>query len=102
MSVPSAVGQTRYVTEILEGIHCNKDGTLLVNLDLEETAIVLPDETLLHPMLNSISDCIDKVNVTMGYPLINSHTATFVSQLEELHKKTRPNKSGGVHFTIKA
>ncbi len=102
VSVPSAVGQTRYVTEILEGIHCNKDGTLLVNLDLEETAIVLPDETLLHPMLNSIPDCIDKVNVTMGYPLINSHTATFVSQLEELHKKTRPNKSGGVSFHHKS
>ncbi len=102
VSVPSAVGQTRYVTEILEGIHCNKDGTLLPNLDLEETAIVLPDESLLHPMLNSITKCVDKVNVTMGYPLINSHTATFVSKLEELHKKTRPKKSGGVSFHHKS
>ncbi|HOG41273.1 MAG TPA: PD-(D/E)XK nuclease family protein [Bacteroidales bacterium] len=102
IGIPSAAGQTRYVTEILEGIHCNKDGTLLPNLDLEETAIVLPDESLLHPMLNSIPKCVDKVNVTMGYPLINSHTATFVSQLEELHKKTRPNKSGGVSFHHKS
>jgi hypothetical protein len=102
VSVPSAVGQTRYVTEILEGIYCDKNGTLRPNVDLEETAIVLPDESLLHPMLNSIPKCVDKVNVTMGYPLINSHTATFVSQLEELHKKTRPNKSGGVSFHHKS
>ncbi len=99
VSVPSAVGQTRYVTEILEKIYSDSNES---RPDLEETAIVLPDETLLHPMLNSIPDCIDKVNVTMGYPLINSHTATFVSQLEELHKKTRPNKSGGVSFHHKS
>lgn len=102
VSVPSAVGQTRYVTEILEDIYCDKNGTLLPNPDLEETAIVLPDETLLQPMLNSIPDCIDKVNVTMGYPLINSHTATFVSQLEELHKKSRQKKSGEISFHHKS
>jgi len=102
ISLPSAVGQTRYVTEILEDIYCDKNGTLRPNLDLEETAIVLPDETLLQPMLNSIPDCIDKVNVTMGYPLINSHTATFVSQLEELHKKSRQKKSGEITFHHKS
>jgi CRISPR/Cas system-associated exonuclease Cas4 (RecB family) len=99
VSVPSAVGQTRYVTEILEKIYSDSNES---RPDLEETAIVLPDESLLHPMLNSIPKCVDKVNVTMGYPLINSHTATFVSQLEELHKKTRPNKSGGVSFHHKS
>ena len=84
------------MTEILEGIYCDKNGTLRPNVDLEETAIVLPDESLLHPMLNSIPKCVDKVNVTMGYPLINSHTATFVSQLEELHKKLVQIRVGGL------
>ncbi len=102
ISLPSAIGQTRYVTEILEDIYCDENGTLLPDLDLEETAIVLPDETLLQPMLNSIPACIDKVNVTMGYPLINSHTATFVSQLEELHKKNRQKRSGEISFHHKS
>ena len=100
VSVPSAVGQTRYVTEILEGIYCDKNGTLHPNL--EETAIVLPDESLLQPMLNSIPECIDKVNVTMGYPLSSSHSATFISQLEELQKKIRVKKEGTVSFHHKS
>ncbi len=102
ISLPSAVGQTRYVTEILEDIYCDENGTLLPDLDLEETAIVLQDETLLQPMLNSIPKCVDKVNVTMGYPLINSHSATFVSQLEELYKKNRQKKSGEISFHHKS
>lgn len=99
VSVPSAVGQTRYVTEILEKIYSDSNES---RPDLEETAIVLPDESLLHPMLNSIPKCVDKVNVTMGYPLINSHTAIFVSQLEELHKKSRQKKSGEITFHHKS
>ena len=60
ISVPSATGQAK----LLPGI--------LGETDVEDpvgTAIVLPDETLLTPVLNSIPPAWKKINVTMGYPL---------------------------------
>ena len=36
------------------------------------TAIVLPDEGLLIPVLNSIPESVEDVNVTMGYPMQGS------------------------------
>lgn len=35
----------------------------------EETAIVLPDETMLDPVLNSLPDSIQHLNITMGLPV---------------------------------
>ena len=56
----------------------------------EKTAIVLPDEHMLIPLLNSIPDGIDKINVTMGYPLKETqHYALFeilIKSGKELHK----------------
>ena len=37
--------------------------------DLTRTAVVLPDEQLLIPLLNAFPEVVDKINVTMGYPL---------------------------------
>jgi len=39
------------------------------SIDLRNAAIVLADETLLMPVLNSLPDSIGNFNVTMGYPL---------------------------------
>lgn len=38
------------------------------NFNPEKTAVVLPDEKLLLPVLYSIPDEIEKINVTMGFP----------------------------------
>jgi hypothetical protein len=37
--------------------------------DLTRTAVVLPDEQLLIPLLNAFPESVSKINVTMGYPL---------------------------------
>ncbi len=37
-----------------------------------ETAILLPDERMLMPVLNSLVDTVERINVTMGYPLAQS------------------------------
>lgn len=37
--------------------------------DPENIAVVLPDETLLFPVLNSLPESMDRVNITMGFPL---------------------------------
>ena len=82
--VPSAVGQTRKAMQILTQLH--QDGSLS---QLEETAVVLPDENLLFPMLGAIPAGIEKVNVTMGYSLSASSGAQVFQLLERLQADAR-------------
>lgn len=68
LGIPQNVGQAKYLS------------TLLSNLKPEEytqTAIVLADENLLVPVLQSIPKEIENINVTMGYPLKNTPLNNF-------------------------
>ncbi len=85
IGVPSMVGQAKCVSGLISG------------LEPFETSIVLPDENLLYPVMNSIPEGIKEVNVTMGYSLKNSQVASFMGQIGPLWKKSK--ESGGVtHF----
>lgn len=55
----------------------------------DSTAVVLPDENLLMPLLNSIPENIRHVNVTMGYGLHNSATASLMDMLAALQLNRR-------------
>jgi len=66
--------------------------------DEEEWAVVLPEEKLLLPLLNSLPENVRKVNVTMGYPLRQSLVHGFVLGLLEL-QYLRPDR--GVVFYYK-
>ncbi len=91
IAVPSAVGQTRLACSLLAEL-ASKPGFVA-----EETAIVLPDENLLMPMLGALPECIKDVNVTMGFPLSASNVATFLKMLDRLHRNCR-SKSGQTEF----
>lgn len=63
VSVPSTIGEVHEVNRILSNIvsaNCP---------DLTRTAVVLPDEQLLIPLLHAFPESVSKINVTMGYPL---------------------------------
>jgi len=51
---------------------------------LNSTALVLGDESLLLPMLNSIPSNIEALNITMGYPLKYSVFSSFFEKLFEI------------------
>ena len=69
---PKQIGQAKYVGELLcELFHENK---------LESTALVLADETLLLPILNSLPKAIDTINITMGLPLAQTPLKSLVDQ----------------------
>ncbi len=68
LSVPSSVGQAGQIPLILEKIAAVSNCGDVSSLGLD-TAVVLPDESLLIPVLNSIPPEINAVNVTMGYPM---------------------------------
>ena len=82
--VPSAVGQTRKAMQILQQLQ--EKGELL---HPEQTAVVLPDENLLFPMLGAVPEGIGKVNVTMGYSLSASSGAQIFQLLERLQANAR-------------
>ncbi len=88
IAIPSGVGQAKYVNLLLQEISKSD------NTDFFSTAILLPDENLLFPLLNSLPEEVEKVNVTMGYPLSNSGVATFVNSLAHLqeHKREKEGK----------
>ena len=70
ISVSSSTSQTHQVHEILSQI--KGDVT-----DWTRTAVVLPNEDLLIPLIHTIPSDIQKINVTMGYPL--RATSTYMS-----------------------
>ena len=71
IGVPSAVGCAKQLPRILDSVN---PGQL-------DTAVVLPDENLLIPVLNSIPEQITDINVTMGYPMRGS---AFFSLMDEI------------------
>ena len=84
VSIPSAVGQTKYVHDILQRI-VREEGTS----DLFSTAVLLPDEQLLFPLLNSLPEEVSPVNVTMGYSMAHSNVSSFVAAISSLQDRLR-------------
>ncbi|SKB50485.1 PD-(D/E)XK nuclease superfamily protein [Salegentibacter holothuriorum] len=77
--IPKNVGQTKYL------------GELLANLDeetLQETAVVLGQEDLLLPVLNSLPPNVKDLNITMGFPLKNAPIASLFDRLFQIHQNT--------------
>ncbi|MGY8915628.1 MAG: PD-(D/E)XK nuclease family protein, partial [Flavobacteriales bacterium] len=84
VGLPKNVTQAKYVGQLLETIQTtHKD-------KLKNTAVVLGDETLLNPIMNSVPETIEGVNITMGYPLHNSPLASFFTQFFELYLNKDP------------
>ena len=87
LSVPSGVGQAKQLPAILE-----KVGARGI-----ETAVVLPDQTLLIPVLNSLPEQIKDVNVTMGYPMSGSALSALMDDVAALQMHLR-EKDGQWYF----
>lgn len=58
----------------------------------EETVVVLPDEKLLVPVLHSISGAVEKLNVTMGFPLSATPLFNIIELLVELQITRKEDK----------
>lgn len=58
----------------------------------KRTAIVLTDESLLVPLLYSLPEEVDNVNVTMGYPLRQTLAYSFVERFLKLQEHARDRK----------
>ena len=87
VNVSSSVGQAKRLPDILKQIADSQTGGdmskvgKLGNDDGTDCAVVLPDESLLKSVLNSIPQEIADINVTMGLPINVSELYVFMSEL---------------------
>jgi hypothetical protein len=91
VSVPSSTGQAKRLPEVLQSIaERESEGDMSV-AKLTECAIILPDETLLSSVLNSIPDEVEDINVTMGLPMTGSILYSMMSDISaiQLHAVNR-------------
>ena len=88
----SNVVQCKYAAQILSELDPKK-------LD-KRTAIVLTDENMLIPMLHSLPESVDKVNITMGYPLKITLAHSLVERLMELQAHSRLRDEMAVFYHV--
>ncbi|WP_040279497.1 PD-(D/E)XK nuclease family protein [Psychroserpens damuponensis] len=81
IGAPKNISQIKYVGELLETIYNQKQ-------TLQNVAVILGDETLLIPLLNSIPKAIKAINITMGLPLKAIPLASLFESLFNIHKTT--------------
>ncbi|MGL5683406.1 MAG: PD-(D/E)XK nuclease family protein [Marinifilaceae bacterium] len=89
VAVPSNTGQAKLLSTMLN----EQDKP-------EDTAIVLCDEELLIPVLNSIPTGVHKLNVTMGYPASKSSIAGLLLLLLDLQLYIKQEKAA-IYFYFK-
>lgn len=72
---PEDLMQVKYAGELLRQMAKGENG---IREPLQDTALVLADESLLVPVLNSLPEEVSHINVTMGYPMEQTaiHTLT--------------------------
>ena len=69
--------QARYVSQWLRNDNRYKDG--------RHTAVVMCDENILLPVMHSLPNEVDKVNITSGFPLGTTPVASLISLLFDLY-----------------
>jgi CRISPR/Cas system-associated exonuclease Cas4 (RecB family) len=82
---PSDVLQAKAIPEVLKGMNADFD---------RKTAIVLTDESILIPVLHSLPDECSDINITLGYPLLQTPVFTLAELLIRLQNSYRESNSG--------
>lgn len=69
LGIPQNIGQAKYISNIITKLGNENN--------YKDTSVVLADENLLIPVLQSIPEEVENINVTMGYPLKNTPLNNF-------------------------
>ncbi|MGY6523630.1 MAG: PD-(D/E)XK nuclease family protein [Mongoliitalea sp.] len=88
-AIPLKINQANVVGKLLETVGAEES--------LEETVVILPDEQLLFPLLHVLPGNVDKLNVTMGYPIRNAPVYAFLDAILDLQRYIKV-KDGKVTF----
>jgi len=92
IGTPKSIGQAKIAGKIIEKI-------ALENSSLEKTAVVLSEENILIPLLNSLPVEVENLNITMGYPSKNNPAQILAYKLFSLHLNAQNrNKKQSVFY----
>ena len=69
-----------------------------LNSRFDNTAFVLADENLLIPVVSTVGTNFPEINITMGYPFVNTPVYGFISQLISLQKNIRRSTNSTVFY----
>lgn len=86
-SFPSSISQAKYLPELLKP-HINEN-----SVKTDETVVIPGDEELLIPIISSIPPEIEKVNITMGYPLSKTAVFSLIENLMTLQSNVKKSNS---------
>ncbi len=87
VAVASGVGQAQVIPGFLNRPEIKQ------RVSFDSTAIILADEALLFPVLGAVPDDHTSVNVTMGYPVLNSSVVSLMMMIGALVRNTRIEKN---------
>jgi CRISPR/Cas system-associated exonuclease Cas4 (RecB family) len=92
VSVPGNITQAQAINlpQVLENFQITKR--------FDNTAFVLADENLLIPVISTVGKTFTDINITMGYPFVNTPVYGFISQLINLQKNTRKSSDAAVFY----
>lgn len=79
IGVSGNAAQAKLAGQLIEDLTAERQG------NITGTALVLADESLLLPVLNSLPQNVSEVNVTMGYPLKYTPVSSFIDAVFSLH-----------------
>ena len=85
------VGQAKLIGEEIDRL---KDA----GAKKEEIVVVLPQDYMLFPVLNAIPERVDKLNVTMGYPLKDTPLFGLLEAAIELQEHSSLSPENGLSF----
>ena len=89
--IASLTGQTQVASKVISDSFMTEQG-------FDETAIVLCDEELLLPMIGALPSGVEKINVTMGFPLKSTPVFSLIYQLTQLQKNGRRQPDGYLFY----
>lgn len=89
--IPSAIGQTKIIGDIVSKLNLDEEKAF-------DTAIVLPEPSLLTSLMVSLPDDVPGINITMGLPYSATKFATLFSALIAMQRMRRRDRNGGIRY----
>lgn len=80
IGAPLKVGQAKYMGQLLQTLIAEK------SIKAQDSAIVLGNEGMLFPVLYSLPESIDAINISMGYPLKDTPLYQLLETIIQLQK----------------
>ena len=94
--IPSSTGQAKMAGKLLNDWIA--DGTISDPANAIDTAVVLPDDSLLIPMIHSVPEQMSNLNVTMGLPMRTTSFASLINSLVSMHLRATETRGEWCYF----